>query len=73
MGGDHLGPLPWKNKSNKVAIKNSIELINKFVSLKFAKIHIDTSIKCKNDKKINNDIILGRTEYILNHPKIKKN
>ena len=72
LGGDHLGPLPWKNKSNKVAIKNSIELINKFVSLKFAKIHIDTSIKCKNDKKINNDIILGRTEYILNHPKIKK-
>ena len=45
-------PFTLENKSNKVAIKNSIELINKFVSLKFAKIHIDTSIKCKNDKKL---------------------
>ncbi len=72
LGGDHLGPLPWKNVINRVALKNSIELINKFVTLKFAKIHIDTSIKCKDDKIINNDIILKRTERILNHPKIKK-
>ena len=54
LGGDHLGPLPWKNSTNKIALENSIILIDKFLNEKFDKIHIDTSIKCKNDKlKIN--------------------
>ena len=24
LGGDHLGPLPWKSSSNKIALDNSI-------------------------------------------------
>ena len=30
LGGDHLGPLPWKNNSKKEAMKNSIKLIEIF-------------------------------------------
>ena len=52
LGGDHLGPLPWKNNSNKMALDNSINLINKFLNENFDKIHIDTSIKCKNETKM---------------------
>ena len=44
LGGDHLGPLPWKKSSKKVALQNSIKLIEEFLKLKFCKIHIDTSI-----------------------------
>ena len=72
LGGDHLGPLPWKKKSKTVAIKNSISLINDYLDQKFCKIHIDTSIKCKNDKYINSDIIFERTNEILNNDNIKK-
>ena len=72
LGGDHLGPLPWKNSSNKIAQSNSINLINKFLNEKFDKIHIDTSIKCKNDKFINSEIIFSRTFKILNSLNIKK-
>ena len=72
LGGDHLGPLPWKNNTNKTALKKSIKLINKFLNEKFDKIHIDTSIKCKNDELINNEIIFDRTCKILNSPIIKK-
>ena len=46
IGGDHLGPLPWKHFNNKKALKNSILLIDKCLEAKYLKIHIDTSIKC---------------------------
>jgi D-tagatose-1,6-bisphosphate aldolase subunit GatZ/KbaZ len=72
LGGDHLGPLPWKNNTNETALKKSINLINNFLNEKFDKIHIDTSIKCKNDKFINNEIIFDRTCKVLNSTIIKK-
>ena len=72
LGGDHLGPLPWKSSSNKIALDNSIVLINKFLNEKFDKIHIDTSIKCKNDKLMNSKKIFDRTFKILNSKTIKK-
>ena len=72
LGGDHLGPLPWKNNNSHTAIKNSVKLIDSFLKEKFCKIHIDTSIKCKNDKHIDNDIIFNRTNQILRNPAIFK-
>ena len=72
VGGDHLGPLPWKKKNKKAAIKNSIKLIESFLKEKFCKIHIDTSIKCKDDKTFNNEIIFERTKQILENIKIRK-
>ena len=72
LGGDHLGPLPWKNTSKEIALKNSIKLIRDFLQQKYCKIHIDTSIKCKDDKTINNEIIFERTKEILETPSIKK-
>ena len=72
LGGDHLGPLPWKKQNKAAAIKKSISLINDFLKQNFCKIHIDTSIKCKNDKYINSDIIFYRTNQILNNESIKK-
>ena len=71
IGGDHLGPLPWKNQTSKIALKNSVILIDNFLKQKFDKIHIDTSIKCKDDKFLNNEIIFQRTNFILD--KVKKN
>jgi D-tagatose-1,6-bisphosphate aldolase subunit GatZ/KbaZ len=72
LGGDHLGPLPWKKKNNSIAMKNSISLINDYLEQNFCKIHIDTSIKCKNDKYINSEIVLNRSNEILNNSRIKK-
>ena len=71
IGGDHLGPLPWKNEIKKVAIKNSIKLIESFLNEKFCKIHIDTSIRCKDDVIFNNDIIFKRAQEILENSKIR--
>ncbi len=72
LGGDHLGPLPWNSKNNDIALKNSILLIKDYLNENFSKIHIDTSIKCKNDKYINSKIVFNRTNRILNDFSIKK-
>ena len=72
LGGDHLGPLPWKHKKKSIAIKNSISLINEYLDQNYCKIHIDTSIRCKDDKYIDNEKVLNRSNEILNNFRIKK-
>ena len=71
VGGDHLGPLPWKNSKANLALHNSIRLINDCLKSNYSKIHIDTSIKCSDDKILTSQEIFLRTKKILD--KIKKN
>ena len=71
LGGDHLGPLPWKNLRADLALQNSIRLINDCLKSNYSKIHVDTSIKCSDDKNLTSQEIFLRTKKILN--KIKKN
>ncbi len=49
LGGDHLGPLTWKNLEEKEAMEHSKKLVHDYVSAGFTKIHIDTSMKLKSD------------------------
>ena len=65
IGGDHLGPLPWKNINTKSAMKNAKVLVKKCLKAKYNKIHIDTAIICKDEKNINRNIIVNRCEDIL--------
>ncbi len=51
LGGDHLGPLTWKNLEADKAMKESRELIRQFVSAGFTKIHLDTSMHLGDDDK----------------------
>jgi len=72
FGGDHLGPLPWKNFDSHKALKNSVKLIDAYLKTNYSKIHIDTSIKCSDDKDLSNDIVFQRTKYILKNLKFQK-
>lgn len=49
LGGDHLGPLTWKNIEPSEAMENSKSLIREYVLAGFTKIHIDTSMPLKGD------------------------
>lgn len=51
LGGDHLGPLTWKNESSDSAMEKSHELIRQYVLAGFTKIHIDTSMHLGDDCK----------------------
>ena len=49
VGGDHLGPNPWKNESAESAMAKSGILVEDFVENGFKKIHLDTSVRCADD------------------------
>lgn len=49
LGGDHLGPLTWKNECAESAMEKSKALINEYVLAGFTKIHIDTSMHLADD------------------------
>ena len=49
LGGDHLGPLTWKNEVAEYALEESKELIRQFVLAGFTKIHLDTSMHLGGD------------------------
>lgn len=49
LGGDHLGPLPWTNLSEKEAMANAEELVTSCVKAGYEKIHLDTSMRVASD------------------------
>ena len=72
FGGDHLGPLPWKNLNNSKALKNSTKLIKYYIEANYKKIHIDTSIKCADDNILDNKTVYNRTAYLFKKLNLKK-
>ncbi len=51
LGGDHLGPLTWKNLTAEKAMEEAKVLIREFVMAGFTKIHLDTSMHLADDDK----------------------
>ncbi len=49
LGGDHLGPLTWKNETSSTAMEKSCELLKQYILAGFTKIHIDTSMHLADD------------------------
>ena len=49
LGGDHLGPLTWSNEPEAEAMAKAEVLIDAFVRAGFRKIHLDTSMRLKDD------------------------
>ena len=46
LGGDHLGPNPWKSEPADVAMAKARELVKSYVEAGFTKIHLDASMAC---------------------------
>jgi D-tagatose-1,6-bisphosphate aldolase subunit GatZ/KbaZ len=51
LGGDHLGPLTWKDEPANLAMEKAQDLIREYVMAGFTKIHIDTSMQLGDDSK----------------------
>lgn len=49
LGGDHLGPLTWAGLPEKEAMDKAKELVRQYAKAGCIKIHIDTSMKLKDD------------------------
>lgn len=49
LGGDHLGPLPWADQSEEIAMAEAEKLVRLCVKAGYTKIHLDTSMRLGSD------------------------
>ncbi|MEB2844223.1 D-tagatose-bisphosphate aldolase, class II, non-catalytic subunit [Rhizobiales bacterium RZME27] len=49
LGGDHLGPNPWKNLAAEEAMAKACVMIEAFALAGFTKLHLDTSMGCAGE------------------------
>lgn len=49
LGGDHLGPVCWTDRSAGEAMARSCDLVESYARAGFAKLHLDTSMPCSDD------------------------
>ncbi|PRY19524.1 tagatose-bisphosphate aldolase noncatalytic subunit [Aliiruegeria haliotis] len=52
LGGDHLGPQPWKALPAEEAMARAEAMVALYVEAGFAKIHLDCSMRCGDDPEI---------------------
>lgn len=65
LGGDHLGPFPWKDKAAHRALKKACELVRACVLAGYGKIHLDASMACADDAKILAEPIVAQRAALL--------
>jgi D-tagatose-1,6-bisphosphate aldolase subunit GatZ/KbaZ len=49
LGGDHLGPNPWKSLPADEAMDKAEEMIRAYAAAGFTKLHLDTSMGCQGE------------------------
>lgn len=49
LGGDHMGPYPWRNEKADRAIEKACEMVGQYIRAGFMKIHIDASMPLVDD------------------------
>lgn len=61
LGGDHLGPNPWRALDAKTAMANAVEMVREYAGAGFSKIHLDASMPCLGEATVLPDeIVAGR-------------
>jgi len=58
LGGDHLGPNPWRTQSARAAMEKACAMVSSYAAAGFGKIHLDASMPCGDDPRVlaNNEI-----------------
>jgi D-tagatose-1,6-bisphosphate aldolase subunit GatZ/KbaZ len=65
LGGDHLGPYPWRGEPAAVAMDKACELVRACVLAGYSKIHLDASMACADDKKSLHERTVAQRAAIL--------
>ena len=52
LGGDHLGPNPWRAQSAENAMEKACAMVSAYAAAGFNKIHLDASMRCGDDPRI---------------------
>lgn len=65
LGGDHLGPNPWKSLPADEAMQKASDMIAAFVEAGFVKLHLDASMGCKGEPAHLSDPIVAERAVTL--------
>jgi D-tagatose-1,6-bisphosphate aldolase subunit GatZ/KbaZ len=65
LGGDHLGPFPWRTTASSRALKKARELVRACVLAGYGKIHLDASMACADDAKVVPEHIVAQRAAML--------
>lgn len=61
LGGDHLGPNPWKHLPADEAMARAEAMVAAYVAAGFRKVHLDCSMGCKGEPPaLADDVVAGR-------------
>ena len=61
LGGDHLGPNPWKHLPADEAMQRARTMIDAYARAGFTKLHLDTSMGCAGESAaLSDEITAGR-------------
>jgi len=52
LGGDHLGPNPWRASVADEAMAKAEVLVSEFAEAGFRKLHLDASMRCADDEPV---------------------
>jgi D-tagatose-1,6-bisphosphate aldolase subunit GatZ/KbaZ len=65
LGGDHLGPNVWQNEPSAAAMEKAAVQIEAYVKAGFTKIHLDTSMPCKDDQlPLATEVVAKRAAFL---------
>lgn len=55
LGGDHLGPNPWRVQPAEAAMEEACRMVEAYVAAGFSKIHLDASMGCAGEPEALDD------------------
>lgn len=62
LGGDHLGPNPWRALPAAEAMAHAETMVSEYVEAGFTKIHLDASMVCGGDPaQLSDEVVAHRT------------
>lgn len=61
LGGDHLGPNPWRDRPAEEALQRAEDLVASYAAAGFVKLHLDASMPCGGDpERLDDAVVAGR-------------
>jgi D-tagatose-bisphosphate aldolase class II non-catalytic subunit len=60
LGGDHLGPNPWKHLRAANAMEAAKAMVKEYAEAGFEKIHLDASMACADDGLLSEEVMAER-------------
>lgn len=60
LGGDHLGPNPWRNLSALEAMEQAEMMVIAYAKAGFNKFHLDASMRCADDPEVLEESVVAK-------------